>query len=1028
MSWTKEQLEAITKHGKNIIVSAGAGSGKTAVLSERVLEICKNKIHIDNLLILTFTNAAAAEMKDRIRTNLIENNITDELDRIDIADITTFDSYALSLVKKYNHEVNISDNISIIDDSILTLKKKEILTSILDEYYNKKNPLFEKLINDFCLKDDKDIFDAIINYENKLNELYDKEKYLNEYLDKFYSDDYIDKRIEEYLSIIKENINNIKMIKENLEKYTDNNYIKKINEALFPLLNSNTYEDIRYNLYNLELPRLFKADEEAKTIKENISKRIKKLKDLCSYNTINEIKDTLLSTKDYVSMFIELIKIYDKELYDYKKNNNAYEFIDIFKMAIDILKNNDKITNDLKNKYYEILIDEYQDTNDLQDIFISYISNNNVYMVGDIKQSIYRFRNANPYIFKKKYDDYSKKDGGIKIDLNKNFRSRENVVKAINLIFNSIMDDEIGGASYFETHQMIYGNEDYLKVLDEDYDMEILNYNMEEDLEFSKEEIEIFTIAKDIKNKVDNGYTIMDKKTKEKRSVKYKDFVILIDVSKTFNLYKKIFEYLKIPITIMKDSVINDSIDLSIIKNIYNLIISINEKRFDTMFSYSFMAVARSYLFEMNDEEIYKIIKTRSYASTKIYEICYKLAKNLNSHSNIVLYNNIIEKFDFYNKMILTGHINNHINTLNCINSIIENSEKLKYTPKDFYEYLKEIEEHKLKITLAKEHNNSNTVNIMTIHTSKGLEYPICYFAGLSNEFNLRDLKNKFCFDNELGFITPYLDNNTLRNSILKSLLKKKYLSEEIGEKIRLFYVALTRSREKIIFVTHLEENLSSYKENGVIDNITRMSYLKFNDMLSSIYKDIKKFIKQVNINELYLTKNYNKTIRNDFNFNIGTNINVLEKEYENTLINEKRFSKEETLIENKSDINFGLEIHYIYENFDFLKPNYEIIPKDKKIFVDNLINTKIFDNAEKIYHEYEFMYEDKNELKHGIIDLLIFYKDEIKIVDYKLKNIIDDNYLKQLDGYKNYIKSISKLPIKIYLYSILDNELKKLG
>ena len=157
-------------------------------------------------------------------------------------------------------------------------------------------------------------------------------------------------------------------------------------------------------------------------------------------------------------------------------------------------------------------------------------------MVGDIKQSIYRFRNANPYIFKKKYDSYANNIGGMKIDLNQNFRSRENVVKAINLIFNFLMDDYIGGASYFETHQMIYGNKKYLEVLDEDYDMEILNYELDEDKIYSKEEIEIFTIAKDIKDKVNSGYIIMDKDSNMKRRIEYSDFAILIDRSKSFNL------------------------------------------------------------------------------------------------------------------------------------------------------------------------------------------------------------------------------------------------------------------------------------------------------------------------------------------------------------------------------------------------------------------------------------------------------------------------------------------------------------
>ncbi|HAB66033.1 MAG TPA: hypothetical protein DCE23_01565, partial [Firmicutes bacterium] len=214
--------------------------------------------------------------------------------------------------------------------------------------------------------------------------------------------------------------------------------------------------------------------------------------------------------------------------------------------------------------------DEYQDTNDIQETFISLIENNNVYMVGDVKQSIYRFRNANPYIFKNKYDAYSNNQNGIKIDLVQNFRSRSEVLDNINTVFKLIMDDEIGGAAYEQSHQMIYGNKSYISEgkTDYNYNFEILEYNLPDDKTYSKAEIEIFTIAKDIKNKVSSKYQIFDKDEKVLRDISYKDFVILLDRSADFDLYKKIFEYEGIPLTVFKELNLNNSNDIYILKNI----------------------------------------------------------------------------------------------------------------------------------------------------------------------------------------------------------------------------------------------------------------------------------------------------------------------------------------------------------------------------------------------------------------------------------------------------------------------------
>ena len=1025
--WTVEQSSAINETGKNIIVSAGAGSGKTAVLSERVLTHLKNKISITDLLILTFTNAAASEMKDRIRKK-VKNipELKEELDKIDIAFITTFDAFSLSLVKRYKEYLNISSNIKIIDNSIIALKKKEFLNEIFDELYLNNNTLFLKLLSDLTLKDDKDIFNGILNLNNKLDNIYNKEEILNNYISKFYQIDNLENIFNEYFKLINKKIKEISNQIDNLSIYVDNSFIDKMNSVFINLFNSKSYEDIRYNIYNLEkLPILRNACEEAKKIKEEISSIIKIIKELTKYNSEEEIINSLLATKDYVTIIIEILKKLDNKISIYKKDNDSYEFIDIAKLAIKLLKENPLICEELKNKYKEILIDEYQDTNDLQDIFISLIANNNLYMVGDIKQSIYRFRNANPNIFKSKYEDYSKSVSGLKIDLNKNFRSRRQVIDNINLIFNLIMDEEVGGANYLETHQMQFGLTSYDSVNKENYAMEVLNYNPL-DKKFSDTEIEIFIVLNDIKNKILNGYEIMDKDTNLPRKANYGDFVILMDRATNFDLYKKIFEYYNVPISIYRDTTISDSVDINIIKNIYNLIILIKKKDFGKLFSYSYMAIARSYLFNISDLEILKTIKDRDYSATKIYAICYNLAKDLDNLNNIELYDKIIQEFNFLDRVITIGNVKEHLVTLDSIAKIVSNATSLGYTPEDFLDYLNQVSEEGLDIKLSLNKDSSNSVKIMTIHASKGLEYPICYFTGLGKKFNISDLKDKLYYDNNYGFITPYF-NKGINNTILKTLLKTKYIQDEVSEKIRLFYVALTRAREKIILVGSFKENELAYKKENLINLEERLKYMSFRDIINSIYKYLTRYVKEIDINSLGLNKDYNLSkLVKEFNFNSTSKIIVDNYDVEEELIANKRVSKVVNKLlssEEKKNIELGLRMHYLFEITDFNNPDYSMMNDFEKSCLKNFLNTKILDNNIGIYKEYEFIYNNK-ELIHGIIDLLIVKENTCVIVDYKLKYVDDSNYFKQLSYYREYIKDLTGKKTITYLYSIIDSKL----
>lgn len=1024
--WSEEQLSAINLEGNNIIVSAGAGSGKTAVLTERVLRKIKSGIHIDELLILTFTNAAAKEMKDRIRSKLRKENLNNEVNLIDNAYITTFDSFSLSIVKKYHTYLNISRDIGITDISILNIKKQELIDSIFDKYYKSNDLLFSNLINNFCFKDDKELKKLIIKLNDKLDMRYDKEEYLKNYIDKYYSEQYITSLIDEYFLNIKNIIDEEKKTLKELSLYMDGTYIEKVEDYLLKLFKATSYDDVVMSLDG-RFPSLPKnTEEEAKKIKDQITSMIKEIKSLIIYNDSEEIKKELLSTKDNTLMIVKIVLELDKLFREYKLNNNMFDFSDISRMAIKVVEENSSIRNELSEKFQEIMVDEYQDTNDIQEYFISLISHNNVYMVGDIKQSIYRFRNANPYIFKNKYDLYSNSDKGIKIDLLKNFRSREEVLNNINLVFDNLMDDKIGGASYKESHRMVFGNKTYNEEghTNQEYDFSILTYLKQK--EFTNNEQEMFIIGKDILDKVNSKYQVFDKDEKLLRDINYSDFVILIDRTSDFDNYKKVFEYLHIPLTLYKDEDLVSDTDIYIIKNIFSLIRCIDREDYKEEFKYLFMSIGRSYLFNINDNDLFNYFVNDSFMESDIYKKLCELYNYYYELSPKAFFIKMCDIFNYEEKLLTVSNIEVGRVRLeyfyNLLNSFEENGKDIE----DFIEYLDTVIEEEGKVSFSLNNSSSNSVKIMTIHKSKGLEFPICYFSGFSKEFSFRELNDNILYSNKFGIITPYF-NEYIKPTITKTLLKLDNKKEEISEKIRLLYVAVTRAKEKMIIVMPKIED-----DNLILNTSYSKGKMKsFLDMMKLIYNDISDYI---NVVEVDCTKDYliNQSNNDYHEFISNDTINISLLNFDREIEIEEKFSKGGNKLITKEEqikMDYGTKVHEVLEMIDFNNPDYFNLDDFVKEKVSKFINSDIIQNNinSKFYKEYEFIYNEDLVEKHGIIDLMIENDKEIIIIDYKLKNTNDILYNKQLNGYKDIISKRCSKPISIYLYSIIDGLFNKI-
>ena len=1023
--WTEEQMLAIVKGNTNIIVSAGAGSGKTAVLTQRVITNLKKGMHINELLILTFTNNAAMEMKTRIKKAILEDDeIKNEAKLTDSADITTFDAYVLSLVKKYHYLLNLDSDITLIDSSIIKKKKKDFIEEIFEELFTQKNEKFIKFVTDFGTKNARQTKKTILNLDYSFDLITKKEDYLNNYIESYYNKNNLDNLFHQFENTLLKRVESIKNLLLNLSFEVDSDYYDKIYKTLEPLLKSSNYQEIRSNL-DFKLSPLRNASDKAKYYKEQISKIIKDLKSLTEFHE-QVLKDDLLKTKEYAEVIIEILLKLTQKVNAYKFEYQVFEFNDISKFALKILDENEDIRNELKNYYKEIMIDEYQDTSDVQEQFIKYIENNNVYMVGDIKQSIYRFRNANPDIFKIKYDAYKEGNNGFKIDLNKNFRSRGEVLDSINQIFNHIMDDNIGNANYIKEHQLIFGNNTFIEEGNNNYNNNLEIYNYLPDPNFTKEEMEAFIIANDIKKKVTSNYEVFDKNL---RPCKYSDFCILIDRTTAFDTYKKIFDFLNVPINIYKDDNIMISDETSLINNIIKFIINIKNNKFNETSRFCFASIARSYLYQLDDQTIYDTISQNKINESEIYEIAYNISKNLDSLSNEEIIKKIIYDYKFYDKMIIAGNLNYRSIILDNLINKFKELNKVNMTIYVVNDYLDSLINDEESIKIPALLNKNDSVTITNIHKSKGLEYKICYFPSLHKEFNLMDLNNRIIFNTKFGLILPNYDNG-FKSTFVNFLNKETYIKDEISERIRLFYVALTRAKEKMIMVTNLIQNDNcTTDENGIIDYLTRINYRSYKDILESVYPYIHKYIENIDLPEINIGYKYSQ--KNNINIDTEDNHKIIvnEKEYISELINEEHYSKSENKLITPTEVSnmeYGTHMHYILENTDFKNPDYSLLTNEEQEIIQGLLNNQIMSNIKdaNIYHEYEFIYENNKQIKTGIIDLMLEYPDHIDIIDYKLKNTNDPAYLKQLNGYKEYIENKNNKPTYIYLYSLLNKEL----
>lgn len=1076
IKFTPEQEKAIFTNDTNILVSAGAGSGKTAVLSERVVEKIKQGIPLEQLVILTFTNAAAKEMHLRIRKKLqsIENNprVIEALKSIDAANIQTFDSFALSILKRYGYELNISPTARIMDTVSASLLKKSIIDELFNRLYEENNRAFLAYVKTFENKRDDALKSQIIAYHQALSMHTDFSHRLKFYTENFFTKDHFDhlfklviNQIRVYQTALKETLSNLLTT---LSHEAALIYAESLYDAYKGIFDEENFNQLVLNFSRLAIPNssatsrlLNKEDasdqksllDQAKKTAQTITK---KLEPYLTQSREAHFKDFMKSSV-HMPIIKTLILGLEEALIKTQMEEDSFEFSTVARLAYTIIKDNPSIQETLKKSIHEVMIDEYQDTSSMQENFIALITDNNLYQVGDIKQSIYRFRHAEPKLFTEKYSLYAKGESGINIDLNKNFRSRKEVLESINTLFKPLMDDAIGGVIYNEAQALKFGNNTYNNHQDNstNYGLELQEIVLDDTLKempYNQDEIELFLVAKDILKTV-NHAKIYDESIKALRPVKFSDITILVNVSTRFELIKKILEYHQIPVSTKRSEAFIDYYDMDLYRHLFKLIHALkDEAYFEQTFKHSFLSVLRSYAFNIDDDTIIKnTIKLPKQladftpnlltgAIKPIFENLMELAHMARDCSLTTLWETLIKRFDLYEKSITLDDTERVLLRMNHLSHMIQGLTRDGKTLTYLVEYFDGIKEDALDIEFEpRGMHEGDTVTLMTIHKSKGLEFPIVYLPHLNHRFN-RSNQSRFDFDLTLGFLMPFEDEG-LNKSCFYALKNDIDLREDLSERLRILYVALTRAKEKLIIpiLPKDKELLVQYDNRDImLEGDRLLGVNNYHDIFLLLKERFESLTKSININTLDLTKNYQyKKALSDY-----VSVSKTPKHYQTytpkeTTLNDQSFSAKITELISKESLEsvaFGNLMHGYFELINFKEDPFsqieslKIDPSHKALlkafFNQDLIKSLNVMNA---YKEFPFALTNEESTLTGYIDLLLETPKSFIIIDYKLKNIDKEAYVNQLEGYESILKTISNKKVEAYLYSIIDAQFKKI-
>ena len=862
VEWTKEQQNVIDFRDRNILVSAAAGSGKTAVLVERIIKRItedENPIDIDKMLVVTFTKAAAAEMRERIGKAIDkkrEENPDDErLEKqstlLHNAQITTIDSFCLFVVRNYFGQINLDPNFRIADTGELKLLQKDTLSELFEEEYEKEdNEQFLSLIDAYSASrsDDavKDMVEQIYNMSE--SDSWPKEwikRLLNVYeaesADEFLQSDFMNS-VYSYVKVILEDYR--QALLGLLEKAKASAGLEKFVQTLCVDIEQfgeidklEGYGQLKEFFEKITFGRapVIKGDVDSslkdyiKDSRNEIKDSIKKLLNNYFSNSPEEMFLQIQTIKPYAKELIRLAIRYLDKMNETKRHKRIVSFSDIehFALKIFVDENTHEITDTAKSfmeHFEEIMIDEYQDSNQVQEDILSAISKksigkHNLFMVGDVKQSIYRFRLARPEIFMEKYDTYDLTESkNQRIDLHNNFRSRREVLDFTNDIFYRIMKADLGKVEYDENAALNLGAkypensgmEPEILVIDKK-DEELSEVLSDEDNDSVK--VEALVVAQKIKA-LKESTLVTDKETNTLRPMKNSDIVILLrSVSSWGSEFAKVLADCGIPSYVESQTGYFGAYEVVVLLSLLQIL----DNPYQDI---PMAAVLKSPIVGLDDEELAEIriieedlpfskaaLKVMSEATEgalyDFYQIYVYIRSLVKDTSIRILLEKILEVTGFAKYVAAMPAGERRIQNINLLLEMAGNYESTSYKGLfHFIRYINTLKKYEVDFGEADvSGENDDVVRIMTIHKSKGLEFPVVFLSGAGKKFNELDSKGAMVLHSDLGMglVEMHTKPRTKRNSLIKTEIASQIKRENLGEELRILYVALTRAKEKII-------------------------------------------------------------------------------------------------------------------------------------------------------------------------------------------------------------------------------------
>ena len=829
--WTPAQTQVINSKG-SVLVSASAGTGKTAVLTEKVVNsIISDNINIDEMIIMTFSSAAANQMKDRIRDRIkeiISDETTDrktknllwrQYRKISDSHIQTIHAFCNELIKKYFYAVNLDPNLRVADNFDVAILKNIAIEEVMSIEYAKMDKDFVALCN--MIDDTETIEQVFIKAYEKIASFINYQEWLNKSVEKYnitnipdYIKNSIIKDFESAISIYQDVISNLKielLANPKLDKILDVFGIDlKILINTLDGIKNNTITNISNELSSfgdtVRFPNGSDYDEfknARNQARELISSKYKKVNFDFDLHC-KRIQAMYPIMKKFESIFLA----FDQKYISLKKEKKVIDFNDMEKYAYAILKN-DSIATECKYAFKRVFIDEYQDTNPIQEAIVNRIASaNNLFCVGDLKQSIYRFRSSDPTLFLQRSQQYAQNVSlGNIISLNNNFRSAQNILDCANDIFNHITENSVE-IDYTENDMLVHGRKDDNAI--NPVNIHLISESFRNNDDLSMEELEIYNIVNIIKDNI--GQNIYDSKTGEYRPAEYKDIVILSRklTGLTDNL-ARILSANNIPFVIEKAGELLETTEIQILMNIIDLI---NNPKNDL----KLISLMHIGLFDFTDEDIinlknmsdgsyYEVMKNLN-DETMLSDKCQRLFAFLDNCREKQKYLSLSNILDFIidelKLMDIFAIMKNGIQRIANIKELQKHAYDFenKYGEKlfGFAQYISNIKESDTNIDEAIVNYEENSVTITTIHKSKGLEYPIVILAFAGKDFNKMDKRANIVIDKDAGIGVRYY-NDLLKEKgkcLLRSYVESVIDEKNIEEEMRLLYVAMTRAEEKL--------------------------------------------------------------------------------------------------------------------------------------------------------------------------------------------------------------------------------------